>query len=201
MCLTDNVRPEPLDIHGTKYQTYMGVECINISKYNLHGWWAKMCLFNRAIVPEGRILYFDLDTVIINDLTPLAEWSGGFGICANFTRAAGHKTWPCKYGSCVMSIGPQFGQQIWDEFTGNRHRLIKECPHGDQQAIEQIHPFAGILQVHVPPGFFLGYRDLTEIEPFEDGVVLLAGKPSVVVFGGNNKPENCKIPWVQEAWQ
>lgn len=182
ICLTDS--PKTLNNHV--------IETVDINETGLKGWWAKMNLFNRAKMPGGRILYFDLDTVIAGDIEPLANWSGPFGICGSFTRAAGFKNWPCKYGSCVMSLSPTFGQMIWDRFYFDRHIIMKMCKYGDQQAIENIYPDADILQEEMPAGFFQSYRNIGLVR--RDDV-------KVVNFGGNNKPRNCKIPWVQEAWQ
>ena len=178
-CLTD------------KPQKFDGIQCIDVST-NLKGWWAKMKLFNRRIMPTGRILYFDLDTVIIDDLSPLATWKGDFGICGNFTRAAGHHKYPCKYGSCVMSIGPDFGQGVWDEFAAKKERFVRRCKYGDQEAIESIYPFAKILNKDMAPGFFLGYRDIKATKP---------PGAAIVVFAGNNKPDKYKQPWIREAWK
>lgn len=178
VCLTD--RP----------QTHDGIQCIDISASGLKGWWAKMNLFDRRLMPPGRIIYFDLDTVIIDDIWVLATWPGKFGICGNFTRAAGHPSYPCKYGSCIMSLSPDFGQPIWDQYI--RFGTKRNCPYGDQEAIERIYPNASILQEAMAPGFFLGYRDIKATKPH--GV-------AVVVFAGNNKPGNYKQPWIQEAWQ
>src|SRR3990167_3846737 len=92
LCLTDS--PQILAMSG--------VTTVDIRQERLSGWWAKMKLFDsdfRKRVAPGRWLYFDLDTVLLQSIQPLVEWSGEFGICANFTRLAGHLTWPCKYGS------------------------------------------------------------------------------------------------------
>ncbi|NIQ01584.1 MAG: hypothetical protein GWM98_15365 [Nitrospinaceae bacterium] len=174
--------------------SHTGVECVDIASTGLRGWWGKMTIFNRAVMPEGRLLYFDLDTVITGDLAPLADWSGRFGICANFTRAAGHPKYPCKYGSCVMSIGPDFGQLLWDTFylNGQVNGIISRNPYGDQQAIEWLYPQAALLQEHLPKGYFLGYRDLKLKKP---------ESAAVVVFGGASKPNNCTVPWVREEWR
>lgn len=172
-----------------------GVERVDISGLGLPGWWGKMALFARAPDDGDRILYFDLDTIIVGSLDPLAAWHGEFGICGNFTRAAGHPTYPCMYGSCLMSLGPGFGSGIWDVFWPRRQEIMNSCSYGDQEAIERLHPGAAVLQHELPSGFFLGYRDLPK-HP--------AASPegcSVVVFGGRNKPSNCRIKWAQEAWQ
>lgn len=163
-----------------------GVEYVDVTRTGLTGWWAKFATF----VPlwEGRRLYFDLDTVIVDDLTPLAEWSGEFGICENFTRLAGHPTWSCRYGSCVMSFAAGFGWRVWDELQCYN---ITSCKHGDQEAIERVYPNAGFLQRDLPPRYFLGYRDLTDRKP--DGC-------AIVVFAGSSKPHTCEHQWIREAW-
>ena len=184
ICLTDKT-----DEHEVPLGDY--IDIIAWTK-DLPGWWSKMHIFNRVNMPEGRIIYLDLDTVIIGDLAPLAEWSGEFGICANFTRAAGNPKYPCKYGSCVMSLAPGFGQTIWETFNHSKNGIRKFFKYGDQEVIERIHPNADYLQEAMPPGFFLGYRDIKKT---------ITKNTAVVVFGGNHKPDNCKVDWVKEAWQ
>lgn len=177
VCLTD--QPERIE----------GVECIEV--HGLPRWWAKMALFGPEIRGNDRTLFFDLDTVIVGDLTPLAEWDGTFGICANFTWLSGHPDWPCRYGSCVMSLAPGFGDHIWRAFWAERERWMAECPRGDQQAIEQIYPHATLLQDVMPEGYFVGRREFTERKP--DGA-------AVMVFAGRAKPHNTPYQWLKEAW-
>src|SRR3990167_5112266 len=164
-----------------------GVTTVDIRQERLSGWWAKMKLFDsdfRKRVAPGRWLYFDLDTVLLQSIQPLVEWSGEFGICANFTRLAGHLTWPCKYGSCVMSLAEGFGEEIWAKFNKDRGGYIRQCTRGDQELIEQLHPGATLLQGTLPPKFFVGYRDLTDATP----------EAAVVVFAGTHKQSNSPYP-------
>jgi hypothetical protein len=149
------------------------------SEHRWPGWWAKMNLFDaRPWYRRDRMIYLDLDTVIVGDLSPLADWPDDFGICANFTKRAGLKT-PCNYGSCVMSLAPGFGGGVFSAFTSEAGRIMEACPCGDQQAIEQLRPCASYLQDELPPGFFLHYRNLTARKP--DGC-------AVVIFAGSHKP-------------
>lgn len=54
---------------------------------DLPGWWAKLDLFRH----EGPCLYFDLDTVIVNDLSPLVDIARTSGISATRNWAmSGH---------------------------------------------------------------------------------------------------------------
>lgn len=157
----------------------------------LPGWWGKMHLFDRSLI-AGRIIYLDLDTVILNDLTPLAEWDGNFGICQNFTQIAGHPTWPCRYGSCVMSIGPGFGtEEIWVPFSADADAIMRRCDKGDQQAIEELYSGATYLQDVLPADYFIGHRDMTDSRP----------SSAVAVFGGSKRPHNSPFEWVKQEWK
>lgn len=176
-CITD--RPE--DLPGISTAPARG----------LPGWFAKMALFDFDWRDGEPVLYFDLDTVIVGDLAPL--WrirDHQFAICANFTRAAGNTEWPCRYGSCCMVIDRGFGAAVWEPFWAAPDAWMRRAGrYGDQWIIEQLAPGATLLQHVLPPGFFLGYRDLTEQRP--SGV-------SVVVFAGGRQPEQ-SVSWVRAA--
>lgn len=179
ICLTDD--PKSVD-----------VMTIDVSGYGLTGWWAKMTLFDPKLRGRGPWLYFDLDTVICGDIAPLALWTGEFGICENFTRLAGHPTWPCRYGSCVMAFAQGFGQGVFDRFMADRDALMEKAgKFGDQIVIEWLKPDARILQADMPD-LFKSYRDLDDTGP---------GKSSVICFGGRHGPNNSEYEWVRNAWR
>lgn len=183
VCLTDDLTP--ID----------GVELIDISKYKtLTGWWAKMLIFNTDLLGNDEKLYFDLDTVIVGDLSPLfnCQHYMSLAICENFTKLAGNKDWPCNYGSCVMRLHPGCGYDIWREFFLHHQAYMVENPKGDQQAIEEIYPSADYLQDILPAGFFVGRRDFTNEIP---------KGASVMIFAGNTKPHNTQLAWIRENWK
>lgn len=185
ICLTDD--PEPIP----------NVESVNIGWTQLAGWWAKMALFDPEIRGPGPCLYFDLDTIITGTLAPLADarYYERFGICANFTRAAGNTRWPCRYGSCVMTFPAGWGAGIWQEFRSAPDDYMHDNPKGDQQLIEHLVPNAVMLQDNLPPGYFVGYRELYR-HP-------LAPPPgaSIIVYGGREKPHNTPLQWARNAWR
>lgn len=181
VCLTD--RP---------FETVERVRMVNISGLNLPSWWAKMFLFQKKWRTGHRVVYFDLDTVICGDLSPLVAARVQFGICENFTRIAGNSAWPCRYGSCVMVLGSDVDGTIWTEFERRgRELMIANEVYGDQRAIEMIEPNATFLQSVLPEGYMISYRDLRAAGP---------GRAAIVNFGGSNKPDTCKVGWVREAW-
>jgi hypothetical protein len=176
------------------------VEFVDAGGSGLEGWWAKMLLFRRDVrdIWKGeRVLYFDLDTVICGSLLPFAPitfWSEPhFAICENFTRRHGNKTWPCRFGSCVMMFGERMSNDVWKAFQKDRARLIRDNEvYGDQRAIELLCPKATLLQDVLPQDFLISYRS---IRPQR-----MIGT-SVINFGGSNKPDNCTVDWVKAEWQ
>jgi hypothetical protein len=179
VCLTDSPEDMP------------DVMTVDIKRFGLPGWFAKMALFDAPWRQGQRVLYFDLDTVICDDLAPLAALEVEFGVCANFTKAKGYRT-PCKYGSCVMTIGPGALPDVWPQFIDDPERWIAAAGgYGDQWIIEKLVPGATLLQDALPDGFFLGYRDLTSLKP--PGC-------SLVIFAGSHKPHNCNEQWIAGEW-
>lgn len=183
ICLTD--RPERVK----------GIEFKNISDLKLPEWWGKLALFNPDIRGFSNCIYFDLDTVIVGDLTPLLNFEK-FQICQNFTKLSGHAAFPCNFGSCVMTFPKAWGEAIWKNFIKESTALMSGCKYGDQQVIEKLinktrQPFF-YLQETCPRGFFVGRRDFTGIKPKE---------ASVMVFAGRHKPHNTPYVWLKEAWK
>ena len=160
-------------------------------------WWSKLYWFNPSQRQDDGYpsIYIDLDTVICGSLNPLVEVARQhlFAICENFTKLNGHPTWPCNYGSCVMTLTP--GQssiytKIGREFAHGD--VFERYPHGDQQLIEAVYPNATYLQDVLPPGYMIGYRDFPDKKP--DNVSLL-------IFAGSRKPHTCNIDWIREEWR
>jgi hypothetical protein len=186
ICFTD--RPNDL--------ARFNIAAVDISEMHLKSWWGKMTVFMHGYRKGQRVLYFDLDTVIVNDLSPLVKLKVDLGICANFTRAAGYLDWPCKYGSCIISLGPSLDGDLFKRFWGDRFEIMARAgKYGDQKAIEELAPNAELLQPLLPPSFFLGYRDLLNFKEAPPASC------ACVIFAGNSKPHNSVNKWVRAAWK
>ena len=180
VCLTD--QPERCE----------GVDFLDLSFTKLPGWWMKMALFRSAWRFDSNVLYFDLDTVIIDDISMLTQLDLKFGISLNFARAFGSLSWPCNYASSIMFLGASLDVNIWYRFEKDAHRLMIQFERtGDQHVIEHFYPNATILQTKLPRDYLLNYRAIGPKRPEAS---------SVIVFGGKSKPHNCEHAWVREAW-
>lgn len=152
------------------------------------GWWNKIYLFSPGLFRAGdRVLYFDLDTVIVGELDALAAYDGPFAILRDFYRPDGLQ-------SSVMAWPAGWGAEIWDQW----HRMgCPEWPRGDQQWIEMfIYGRSGwdgavILQDRYP-GLFVSYKK--DCQPFPpEGA-------AVCVFHGEPRPHNCGRAWIEAMW-
>lgn len=94
----------------------------------LRGWWAKLWLFSPGLFPDGdRILFFDLDTLIIGPIDDLVAYEGDFAILRDFWRPGGRQ-------SSVMAWRSGFGHRLWLEYEAAGRPA--DDPGGDQAWIE-----------------------------------------------------------------
>jgi hypothetical protein len=151
------------------------------------GWWNKLYLFAPGqFEHRDRVLYFDLDTVMVGDLDEIALYDGEFAILRDFYREDG-------WQSSVMGWKAGFGAEIWQRWNreGRPEAVNTATTHGDQAWIEKVVPKAEILQ-DLYPGKFVSYkRDCIPYPP--EGA-------SVCVFHGEPKPHDCGRSWVEAMW-
>lgn len=146
---------------------------------DLRGWWQKMMLFCPRFLPDARrVVYMDLDTVLVSDITSLVEYDGPFAMIENFYDPG--------YGSGLMSWPSGFGERVWE----NYERQGKPQQGGDQGFISQASGGAVKLQT-VVPGIY-SYKVHCQNEAPEDA--------SVVCFHGRPRPHEVN-GWVLEHWR
>lgn len=153
LCLTDD--PRGLDCDTADIGT------------DLPGWWAKLILFKPHPKLEGhRVVFLDLDTVIVDNIDFLLEYDGPFAILRDFY-------WPKGYGSAIMSIAPGFGQQVWDQF---QPEYVGRYP-GDQDWIRRLIPHADLWQ-DIAPKKIVSYKvDVLPARRKGEAVVCFHGEP------------------------
>lgn len=145
----------------------------------LTGWWAKIELFRPGLF-HGRVLYFDLDTVITGDLEPLATQAGKFiGI-----RDWGH---PGKINSSVMAWDARACHGIYQDL---KVRTLDEM-RGDQ---DWITAWVGPCAVTWPSEMVVSYKRHCT------GGVRYPVDARVVCFHGRPKMNEVKDEWVRTLW-
>lgn len=98
VCLTDKPKQLPKDVRAVKIDT---------PQLGMKGWWAKIELFRPGRF-GGRVLYLDLDTLIVAPLDPIIDYPAEFALAPdgapNFKGSEGLAVVK-RYNSSVM---------IWD---------------------------------------------------------------------------------------
>lgn len=174
------------------------VPCSRIKlEHDWPGWWSKIEMFRMP----GPMLYLDLDTAIVGDLTDIANVAinGGFTILRDFYRFDG-------FGSGLMAWGADFDTFLWYSLFRSSACNVSICGgRGDQNFIEQQKPDARIWQDALP-GQIVSYKRHCTGGPCPvDGHMRLPGIPDnarVVCLHG--LPKFADMPAndaVRRAWE
>ena len=164
VCFTDNPK---------------GIEC-ETRPIKGKGWFAKLYLFKEFT--EGKVIFLDLDTIIVENINFLDKFNGKFAILRDFYRKNG-------WGSGIMMWKGGFGHDITDSFEADG---CPDVPGGDQTYIEKKVKNAKILQ-DMYPSKIVSYK-----------VHAVAGMPyraAICCFHGYPKPHDFSFGWVAEEWR
>lgn len=103
------------------------------------GWWRKIDLFNPAMPFNGRVLYLDLDTLVVGNLDAILDFPAEFAIAPDsaptFLGKNGLRTEKGYQSSCIVfDAGSR--EKIYTEFD----KKWKSILWGDQDWIKHICP-------------------------------------------------------------
>ncbi len=155
-----------------------GIEVRMLPFPDLIGWWQKCSLFIPSLFSDGdRVVWMDLDTIILGNIRDIAEYRGDFAILRD-------PFFPQHHGSAVMAWKPGYLDHIWTTWDkGGRPQFD---PRGDQRWIETMQPKADFWQ-DMFPGIFLSYK--AHIRP----IGYVPERTRVVIFHGKPKPH--ELDW------
>ena len=161
------------------------------------GWWFKAFLFSREAQLSGRVLYLDLDTVIVGPLTPLLAYTGAFatlaaayfqaeeGVADGFNSSA--MLWDAGGGGLFASRASPLAP-LHDALSPSVFRCLMRWDHW----VEMVAPGAHVLQ-ELFPGLFVDFRgDCKDGPP--------AGA-AVVCFPRYPKPHEASADWIDANWR
>jgi hypothetical protein len=164
-----------------------GVEVL-LLRHDWPGWWAKIELFRFGLF-DGPVLYLDLDTLAIGDLSDLGAWRGGFAALRNWNS-------PDGLGSGVMAWSPSPNTaSIYERFAVDPQRVMDGWRDGDQAFIGDVlgtGPEIVRLQ-DLLPGQIASYK-------LDHCHTQAPAGTRLCVFHGKPKPHNCG-GWAQAAWE
>lgn len=154
----------------------------------LKGWWSKLRLFDPSNGLTGRVLYLDLDTLVVGALDPIVNYPAAFALVphAGTFNGKGGLAVVKRFNSSVM---------VWN--AGEQGRLYQGWPPpdakrlwGDQDSIGERAPDAAMM----PAAWFPRLSEIEAGPVPDDARVVLAKKP---------KPAEAarRWTWVAETWR
>jgi len=169
-------------------------------KPGLTGWWNKLQLFDGDIY--GRIVYLDLDTLIVGNIDWLLEYSGKFmGI-----EDLGAQRQPYlkdKLQSGVMAWNSDSMDWVYKEFYLKRDTVVGQY-RGDGEYLNQAITNRSLLQ-HMFPNRLKSYKYDVYPNNIEDvSIICFHGRPSII----QSLSETVTTPvrtyepqeWVKDYW-
>lgn len=177
VCLTDQPQALPSDIW---------YERIARPARGVFGWWSKLELFRPGRF-DGRVLYLDLDSLVVNSLEPVADFRSPFALipdAGTFKPKTGHCVIK-RFNSSVMVWDAGVCDDLFTEWTpavtatlwGDQDWIGLRRPDADMMPMSWFPRLSGVQNGPVPP----------------DARVVLAKKP---------KPSAAAEmwPWVRDVW-
>ncbi len=176
VCLTDKPNAMPGD-----------VEAVPIAKLHGFAYWSKLELFNPARDWDGRVLYLDLDTLIVSSLAPILD-TRGFAI----TDDRKGRTGPDAFGrqivrrvnSSVMAWDGGTQTDLYTQWTPD----VSDRLSGDQDWIGLSAPDAALM----PREWFPRVSEIVLPIPASAKVVLCKHPKNHIAREA--------LPWVGPLW-
>lgn len=194
ICMTD----DPATI--SKIDALNGVMTLN---HDLPGWWSKMELFKI----HGPVLYFDLDTVITDNIDALMHWVIKASVEKDLLMLRGFY----RQDQCSGILGWNGSMHwIFDKFIKQRPEFIhsnvirmrcgKYIHRGDQEWLRAV--VTPRLNVTMAQDVQSGIRSY-KIHIKDDEQQVLPVNTNIVCFHG--KPRPCEVDpipkWMEEHWR
>jgi hypothetical protein len=166
----------------------------NVQFWNLlktyPGWWSKVEIFREDLVEEGRMIYFDLDVVILNNIDDILDYDGDFAMLRDWGA------YQQKHGihnSSIMSW--KYDKKYFHLYNDFKDRF--KTIHGDQAYISHALEYKG-QKVSLLQNYFMGIhsykKDLFSGLPHENS--------RIVIFHGEPKPHKLlNINWIKDNWR
>jgi hypothetical protein len=179
ICFTNRERELPLEMRKIHVEPPRGV----------YAWWTKVQLFNAAHRLTGRVLYLDLDVLLIKDVKDVVDYPSEFALVPD--GAPGFKPkLPLVCVKCFNSSVMVFNAGVHPELYEAWNPFVARRLWGDQDWIGERVPKAD----RMPIEWFPRLSEVPDGRWSAEAKVVLCKKPK-------NSEALVKYPWFKEAWQ
>lgn len=170
------------------------IECKKLPE-KLEGWWNKLIFFTPlGLEPIGeKLLFLDLDVVIVDSIDPLLQHPGDFVIIRDWWQ-------PNIYNSSVFLLMVGTRPQVWDA-------MVMDASFRDASAGDRLWPDIHERYASDQEWITEQVAD-AEIWPAQwcvsfknDCVSGIPDGARIVCFHGRPKPHEYPAPWVKKMWR
>jgi hypothetical protein len=154
------------------------------------GWWSKLHIFRRDMGLSGRILYLDLDSLIVGSLDEIIDYPAPFALAphAGTFNGKGGLAVVKRFNSSVMVFDYGANHRLYDDWTPSVAKRL----HGDQDWVGEQMPEASAMNLE----WFPRISELTM-----SGSLVIPASAKVVLV----KKPKCDVaaqrwPNFREAW-
>lgn len=152
----------------------------------VNGWWNKLYLFKEGLFEEDeRVIFFDLDTVIVRSLEDIIAYKGEFAVLKDFYYD--------RLAPGVMLWKSGFGKEIWSSYEEAGYPT--NLPLGDLSWINK-HFDENSLKADILQDLFSDKFCSYKVDA-KDGI---PQKAAVVCFHGFPRPHEAG-GWVDAVWE
>ena len=179
VCLTDRADELPDGIETIQAKPVRG----------MYGWWAKVQLFNSELPLAGRVLYLDLDVLVVGDLDAVVNFPAKFALVpdgAPLFKPRDGKRCVKRFNSSVMVWNHREQSKIYSQWSPKEAEVL----WGDQDWIGQCCPEATAM----PSEWFPRLSDVKQPPWSDKARVILCKKPK-------NSEAMKVMPWFKQVWQ
>lgn len=182
VCLTDQPNEMP-----------DGVEAISIKRFDgCHAYWSKLQLFDPRHGWTGRMLYIDLDSLIVAPLEPIIDFPAEFALTEDAWVSEREHINVDRYGRRIVR---RFNSSVmvWD--GGTQSDLFTTWTLADAQVMSTDQDFVGEKAPHAKAMPLSWFPRASRVQPPwpTDAKVIMAKKPKCF-------EAVAKWPWFDQAW-
>lgn len=189
-CLTDRPGELPAGIEP--------IESARRRKNAPFAWWKKLELFPAPELKHGRILYLDLDTLVVAPLAPIIEISQLFALAphaGNFQPKDGRKV-VHRYNSSVMVWHGGTLDQLYNDWDTSHARRLwgdqdwigERCPEAHAMPVEWFPRLSQLVNPVITPGVKVEKPTIPAVAK-----VILCKRPKNAVAAR-------EWPWFDQMW-
>lgn len=159
-----------------------------VREYN--GWWSKIEIFRPDLVKTGRIVYFDLDTVILKNIDDILTYDYNISALQPWNER-NRKNGLCASGMMAWRNDGSFSF-LFSQFDPGK---TKKYSRGDQEYISEI-----LANNGTSPEFF--QKIFSGIYSYKRNCRKGIPKDAqIICFHGRPRPHEMKDKWMRENWR